>query len=157
MLASAQIQGATLQASGLTCAMCSNAIHKSLSQLSFIESIEPDLEKSAFLIRFKTGADVDFDAMRKKVEAAGFFIARLEVNARFNGQQVQKGQVLQLGGLQLWVAETDVAVLKGAHNFTLVDKHFVPAKAHKKYQASIRAESYKTGMLDGARIYHITI
>lgn len=128
MLASAQIQGATLQASGLTCAMCSNAIHKSLSQLPFIESIEPDLEKSAFIVQFKPGAVVDFDAMRKKVEDAGFFVARLEVSARFNGEKVQKGQVMRFQNMQFWIAETSATVLQGEHHFTILDKSFVPAK-----------------------------
>lgn len=157
MLASAQFQGATLQASGLTCAMCSNAIHKSLSQLSFIASIEPELEKSAFLLKFKPGAEVNFDAMRKKVEDAGFFVARLEVSALFHGEKVQKGQVLHYQNMQFWVAETSATVLQGEKSFIILDKNFVPAKELKKYQASIRTESYKTGLLGGSRIYHISI
>lgn len=157
MLATAQFKSATLQASGLTCAMCSNAIHKSLSQLTFIASIEPDLENSAFVVQFKQDAEVDFDAMRKRVEDAGFYVARLTVSARFNADKVQKGQVFQYRHLQFFIVESATPVLQGQYNFTILDKGFVSARELKKYQGIIRAGSYKTGQFNGRRVYHITI
>jgi len=42
----AQISSATLQASGLTCAMCTKAINKSLEQLNFVESVKPDIHRA---------------------------------------------------------------------------------------------------------------
>lgn len=157
MLATAQFKSATLQASGLTCAMCSNAIQKSLSQLTFIASIEPDLENSAFVVQFKQDVEVDFDAMRKRVEDAGFYIARLSVNARFNANKVQNGQVLQYKHMQFYIVASATPVLQGEYSFTILDKGFVSAKEFKKYQGTIRTGSYKTGQFDGRRIYHITI
>src|SRR5690349_2814261 len=87
--ASAQFKSATLQASGLTCAMCSNAINKSLKTLSFIEKVETDLNKSSFVITFKDGADINFDQLRKKVEDAGFSVAKLQIVTNFNNVTVQ--------------------------------------------------------------------
>jgi copper chaperone CopZ len=40
----AQIQNATLQASGLTCAMCSKAVYKALSDVAFVEKVKADIE-----------------------------------------------------------------------------------------------------------------
>ena len=58
----AQIKNVVLQAAGLTCAMCSNAIHQSLKSLSFVEEVKPDLQRSAFTVSFKSSSLVDFDA-----------------------------------------------------------------------------------------------
>jgi copper chaperone CopZ len=63
----AQFNSAFLQASGLTCAMCSKAIDNSLKQLAFIESVKPDIKNAAFNIVFKENAAVDIDALKKAV------------------------------------------------------------------------------------------
>src|SRR3954469_13133000 len=66
--AGAQFRSANLQAAGLTCAMCTKAISKSLDKLSFIQEVKPDIKTSSFNITFKEGANVDFDALEKSVE-----------------------------------------------------------------------------------------
>ena len=38
------IYKASLQATGLTCAMCSNAINKALLQVPFVESVKSDIK-----------------------------------------------------------------------------------------------------------------
>src|SRR6478609_3111953 len=86
--AQAQFNSATLQASGLTCAMCTKAINKSLEQLSFIESVKPDIQNSAFNIVFKKDAAVDIDRLRKSVEDAGFSVAKLKLLTSFNNVTV---------------------------------------------------------------------
>lgn len=48
-----QIKSATLRASGLTCSMCSKAIFKALEKVSFVKSIDADVEKSRFMVLFK--------------------------------------------------------------------------------------------------------
>jgi len=62
----AQIQSANLQASGLTCALCAKSIFTNLSALSFVESVDTDLNASAFELKFKPGLGVDPEALRKK-------------------------------------------------------------------------------------------
>jgi copper chaperone CopZ len=73
----AQIKKAELIASGLTCSMCSFAIEKSLSQLSFIDSITTDLDHTTYILHFNTVKVVDINQIKKKVEDAGFSIASL--------------------------------------------------------------------------------
>lgn len=73
----AQIKKAELLASGLTCSMCSFAIEKSLSQLSFIDSITTDLDHTTYILHFNTAKVVDINQIKKKVEDAGFSIASL--------------------------------------------------------------------------------
>ena len=75
----AQFTKASLQATGLTCAMCSNAINKALLRVPFVESVKSDIKNSAFSIVFKTGQEVEIDALRKAVEDAGFSVGNLKM------------------------------------------------------------------------------
>ncbi len=155
--ASAQFKSATLQASGLTCAMCSNAINKSLKTLSFIEKVETDLNKSSFEITFKEGTDINFDQLRKKVEDAGFSVAKLQIVTTFNNVSVQNEQAVTVGGKQLYFLAVKNQQLSGQKVITIVDKNFLPAKEYKKYATQTKAESFKTGEAKGVRVYHVTI
>lgn len=155
--ASAQFKSATLQASGLTCAMCSNAINKSLKTLSFISSVESDIKTSSFVINFKEGADINFDQLRKKVEDAGFSVAKLQVVTNFNNVSVQNDQSVTVAGKQLYFMAVKNQQLSGDKVITIVDKNFLPAKEYKKYAAQTKAESFKTGESNGVRVYHVTI
>nr|WP_294904489.1 heavy-metal-associated domain-containing protein [uncultured Lacibacter sp.] len=154
---SAQFKSATLQASGLTCAMCSNAINKSLKTLSFVERVETDLNKSAFEIIFKEGADINFDQLRKKVEDAGFSVAKLQIVTNFSNVTVQNDQSVTVGGKQLLFLSVKNQQLNGEKTITIVDKNFLPAKEHKKYAGLTKAASFKTGEAKGVRVYHVTI
>src|SRR5262245_3260126 len=87
--ANAQFTRATLQASGLTCAMCTRAINKSLEKLPFVESVKADIKNSAFQIVFTKGVAVDIDGLRESVEDAGFSVAKLQLTANFNKLEVQ--------------------------------------------------------------------
>jgi copper chaperone CopZ len=154
---SAQFKSATLQASGLTCAMCSNAINKALGKLSFVEKVESDLNQSAFLITFKTGTEVDFEQLRRKVEDAGFSVAKLRVVTAFAATAVKNNHQLQIGTSTLYFVNVKEQVINGESTITILDKNFIPVKDYKKYSTSISAESYKTGLQNGKRIYHVTI
>ena len=52
-----QVTKVSLQASGLTCSMCSNAINKSLKSLDVVENVKADVSASTFEISFKSGSD----------------------------------------------------------------------------------------------------
>ena len=59
----AQVKSVTIQASGLTCSMCSNSIFKALKTLHFVEKADANIKTSSFEISFKPGADIDFDKL----------------------------------------------------------------------------------------------
>ena len=139
--ASAQFKSASLQASGLTCAMCSNAINKSLKTLPFVESVEADIKTSSFAITFKEGADINFDLLRKKVEDAGFSVAKLQVKAVFNNVAVENEQQVTIDGKVLYFLAVKNQQLSGEQTFTIIDKNFLPAKEYKKYAGLTKAES----------------
>ena len=73
----AQFSQGRLQATGLTCALCSKSIHQALDQLPFTELVKPELKSSSFDIRFKSGQPVSVQSIRTAVEDAGFFVGQL--------------------------------------------------------------------------------
>jgi copper chaperone CopZ len=77
--ASAQVQKVNLQASGLTCAMCSKAIYKAVSAISFVDTVLVNIEASTYDIRFDNETTPRFDQIAKAVVDAGFSVANLTV------------------------------------------------------------------------------
>ena len=164
--ASAQIEQVTLQASGLTCSMCSKAIYKSLEKLSLTDSISSNINESTYTMDLKKDAAVDFDLIRKAVENAGFSVAKMEVKANFTAVSIRNDAHIVLNGKALHFLDVKEQVLSGEHMFQIVDKKFVPAKTYKKYAATTLMECVKTGTMKpcchnsgavGTRIYHVTV
>lgn len=167
MASMAQFKGATLQAAGLTCAMCTKAINKALEQVDFIQSVQVDIKSSSFLLAFKEGAAVDFDVLKKAVEDAGFSVAKLKVKGVFDKVEVQKDAHVQIDGKTFHFLNIGKQTLQGEKVITLVDKDFVSAKEYKKYSAATSMACMKTGRAQSCctkegiaadtRIYHVTI
>lgn len=163
----AQLKKAILQASGLTCSLCAKSINKALAALDFVNKVEADIKTSSFIISFKEGMDADADIIRKKVEGAGFSVAKLQIIADFSNVAIKNGAHLKLGNKIYHFLNVKEQVLNGEHTITLIDKNFVSAKDFKKYSALTKMECYKTGMAGNccsketadahARIYHVTL
>ena len=77
VVVNAQITKAELTATGLTCSMCSKAIFKALSKLDFVEEVKVDIEKSKFVLTFKSGKTVVIDQIKSAVADAGFSVQSL--------------------------------------------------------------------------------
>jgi copper chaperone CopZ len=165
--AQAQINKVNLQASGLTCSMCSNAINKSLKTLDYVEKVMANIKTSTFEISFKPGAKIDFDQLKKKVEDAGFSVANMKAIVNFDNVKVEKDQHLKYDGLTLHFLNTSGQTLNGEKAVQVVDKGYVSAKEFKKNQLYTKMDCYKTGvagtccskdgMAAGSRIFHVTI
>ena len=165
--ASGQVKEVTLQASGLTCAMCSNAINKALQKLPFAAKVQPNIKESSFTMLFKEGAAVDFDAIRKAVEGAGFSVAKMQVKAHFSGVNINNDSHVAFQGTTLHFLGVQQQTLSGEHTFEIVDKKFVPDSVYKKYAGSTKMECVKTGIMENCcskdnkntatRIYHVTV
>ena len=163
----AQIKKVSLQASGLTCSMCSNAINKSLKSLSYVDKVMANIQTSTFDISFKPGVKLNFDELKKKVEDAGFFVANLNATVNFNNLAVQKDQHINYEGMTFHVLNANGQVLNGEQIIKIVDKGFVAAKTFKKNTLLTKMDCYKTGvaascckkdgLAAGSRIFHVTI
>jgi copper chaperone CopZ len=162
-----QINSAKLQASGLTCAMCARAVYKNLEALPFVEKIDTDLNGSAFLLDFKDDKPVDIDAIRKKVEDAGFSVAALDITADFKDVNIKPDLHISYEGMVFHFLGVKEQVISGSKTVRVVDKNFVGSKDQKKYQGMTAMECYKTGTASSccekngittpSRIYHVTL
>lgn len=163
----AQFTKATIQASGLTCAMCTRAIDNALKQLSFVESIQPDIKNSSFTVQFKENEKANIDALKQAVEDAGFFVARFSITGRFNNIAIKNDDHSEIEGQEYHFLNIKDQVLNGEKVFVIVDKNFLTPALFKKYSASTAMQCIKTGragsccekdgLVAGTRIYHVTM
>jgi copper chaperone CopZ len=153
----AQIQNATLQASGLTCAMCSKAVYKALSGVAFVDKVKPDIEGSSYEITFKKDNRVDFDALSKAVIDAGFSVSKLKVTTTFKEVKVQNDVHISFDDQSFHFLNVTPQTLSGTKTVTLVDKNFVSSKDYKKYSKLTSLQCYESGKMNGQRVYHVTM
>lgn len=168
-ITNAQIEKAQFQASGLTCSMCSNAINKALKTVPFIESVQTDLNKNLFDITFKKNMPVDLDVIKKKVEDAGFSIAKFWIVEDFNNLKINNEEHVAVGNINFHFMNVKTQTLNGAQRLQLIDKNFVSAKEYKKNSVYTSMPCYQTGVMAACckspnaaanasnRIYHVTI
>lgn len=162
----AQISKATLTASGLTCSMCSKAIYKALTKVDFVDHVQANIKESNYTITFKQDKNVDFDALRKAVEDAGFSVAKLLVTVNFDNTAIKNDAMVKAGGENLHFLKVNPQTLNGEKTLTVVDSKFVSDKEHKQFSQYTSMKCYSTGVLEnccsklgntGERIYHVTI
>ena len=146
--ANAQVTKVSLQASGLTCSLCSNAINKALRTLDFVDKIDADLKTSTFEITFKDGNKVDFDKLKKKVEDAGFSVAGFSVTMHFNNVKIKDNDAVTVGDKTLQFVKVNEQTLSGSKTIKVIDKGFVSSKEYKKNPVAVG---------NGVKIYHVTI
>jgi len=157
---------ASLQASGLTCSMCSKAVKEALEEVTFVDKVQVDIKNQQYNISFKEGSSVDFDALAKAVQDAGFGVASLKLAVALDQVVVKKDQHLQIGQHLFHFLNAKGQTLSGTANITLVDKSFLSAKDFKKYSAASSMECVKTGKAatccapanaGTTRVYHVII
>jgi copper chaperone CopZ len=163
----AQFSKATLQATGLTCAMCSNAINKALQKVSFVELVRSDIRNSAFNIVFRQGQPVNIDELKKAVEDAGFSVGSLKITGNFNNVQVSNDQHVKIGNDHFHFVHISAQTLNGEQTIQVVDKDFLTSKEFKKISSATKMSCIQTGKAASCcetagvplntRIYHVTI
>jgi copper chaperone CopZ len=158
--ASAQIRSVSLQASGLTCSMCSRAIYKSLVKVPSVAKVTEDIQHSSYTIVFRDHETIVFDDLKRAVKDAGFSIAKMEVRANFDNIEIPGDGSLQLNGVLFDFLKLSDRILKGEKELILVDKDFLPEKERQKYLQLIQATASRHPAIaksDNQRIYHVVI
>jgi copper chaperone CopZ len=165
--AEAQFTKATLQATGLTCAMCNNAINKALQKVSFVESVRSDIKNASFDIVFKANSAVDIDDLKKAVEDAGFSVGGLKLVTVFNNTEIVPDKHIKIGNNNFHFINVTAQILNGEQVLTVVDKNFITEKQFKKMSSATKMSCLQTGkagsccvkdgLSEGERVYHVTI
>ena len=117
----AQIVKAEIQATGLTCSMCSNAIYKQLKSLPEVVNVETDLNTNTFTVTLRENNHVSPKTFKEKVEKAGFFIGSLVLTAK--PETITKSQYILVNP-----KPSNSPYVK----FRVVDKGYVTEKEFKK-------------------------
>jgi copper chaperone CopZ len=133
VVTNAQVSKVSLQASGLTCSMCSNAINKALKTLDFVDKVDADIKTYTFEISFKPGSNVDFDKIKAKVEKAGFSVSSFVATMHFNNVQVKNNQPVTIGDKTFLFVNSRDQLLTGTKQIKVLDKGFVSSKEFKSY------------------------
>jgi copper chaperone CopZ len=152
-----QITKVSMQAAGLTCSMCSNSIYKALKTLDFAETIDANIKTAGFDITFKAGSKIDFDAIKEKVEKAGYTVAKFYVFVKVDSAVTFKDNHVVIGGCTFHFPGTKNQLQRGITKIQLIDKGFVTAKEYKKSKSLTKPESDKSGTENANRIYHATL
>lgn len=164
---SAQIKKASLQASGLTCSMCSKAVKEALEEVAFVDKIMVDIKNQQYNITFKQDAEVDPDALTKAVEDAGFSVASLKLTANVDAVKLAKDHHVKIGNKFFHFLNGAGKELKGDVSFNVVDKGFVSDKEFKKHASLSKMQCVQTGRManccraddvpDQSRVFHVII
>jgi len=132
MATKAQVTKVYLQASGLTCSMCSNSINKALKTLDFVEEVNANLKDYTFEISFTEKGRIDFNRIRAKVENAGFSVSRFAATIYFDHIQLKAEQPLLIGNQTLLFVGVKDQLLSGEKQVRVVDEGFLSAKEYKR-------------------------
>jgi copper chaperone CopZ len=152
----AQFKSADLRAAGLTCAMCSNAINKSLQTLKFVQKVDVDLNHSSFLIFFREGEELNIDAVRRKVEDAGFSVASLTITADLQEIQLSGEGIAKIDNQFLCLLNYKEQVVKARQTFRIIERGYLSDREYKKYQHQSRSWNQCESNKDSG-IVHVVI
>lgn len=139
--ADAQIKKVSLQASGLTCSMCNNAINKALKTVSFVDKVNADIQTATFEITFKPGSTVDFETLKKKVEGAGFFVSKFMATIQFKNVAVKENKPVTVGNKTFQFINIKSQALNGEKTVRVMNKGYISAKEYKKNALPVTANS----------------
>ena len=163
----AQVKKVTIQASGLTCSMCSNSINKSLKSIPYVDRVTANIKNSSFEITFKPNVVINYDQLKKKVEDAGFSLAKFTATVNFDEQKVENDAHVILQNTVYHFLNVKEQEVKGDKTIQLLDKGYVSSKDYKRNAVYTKMECYKTGvagnccknvkgLLPSSRIFHVT-
>ena len=157
---------ARVKVTGVTCSMCSNSVQKALSSLAFVDNIDVDLENAVFKLTFKKDAPVDVDAIRRKIEGAGFSVGELVADFNFEKVEIENDFHYSFQNNIYHFVNVKNQQLDKVVTIRFVDKGLTSTKEYKRYSALTSLKCIKTGKPESCchshgkgetRIYHITI
>lgn len=160
----ANFVSARVKVSGVTCSMCSNSVHKALSSLPFIDKIDVNLENAEFTLTFRPNEKVVMDAIKEKIEGAGFSVGQLIAAFKFDNLHVKKDLHYEFGDHTYHFVNVKEQHLNELVAIRFVDKGMTSQKEYKKFVGLTAYACIKSGKSEDCchsaakkRIYHITL
>lgn len=116
-----QLAKIELQATGLTCSMCSLSIQKQLQTIKEVDSIYTNIETSTYFIILKKNNKLTPNIFKEKVEKAGFFVGNFIATANLDAMDKNS-----------YILVDDCKLNNTEIKFHVIDKGFVTAQEFKK-------------------------
>lgn len=117
-----QLQKIEIQATGLTCSMCSLSIFKQLQTIKDIDSIYTDIKSSTYIITLRKNNQVSPNDFKEKIESSGFFIGKFIATANVNDLDTNQYIIVSNNNKNI----IDI-------KFQIIDKGFVTNKEFKTF------------------------
>lgn len=156
--AGAQLERATLQVSGLTCALCAKTVQKALEKLPFIKEVKPDLNTQQYALTFRSDRPIVLEQIKQEVEDAGFSVAQLQLIASFDNLDLDAQSQVKIGAICFQFINATNRQVKGEQTFTLLEKDFLSGKVFSKYCKDRRANcGNRTSLASGERVYKVIL
>jgi len=149
----AQTSKVEIQATGLTCSMCSNAISKQLKSLTEVDSIGTDLNTNTFTVYFKKDEEVEPKVLKNAVEKAGFFVGSMVLTTLFDAQEIEDNTVIKVGGNTYTFIDIKNQKADKVTKYRLLDKGYVTQKEYKKLLKSY--SKYPSYTVENENNYHL--
>lgn len=139
LAANAQIKEAEMKIYGLTCSLCTRSVEKALEKISYISSIDTDLEHTTTTLVFKEAINIYPEEIADAVEKAGFSVGFIRITYNFTTSfsECYEGEDIALTFLDGSLIDA------GSHELLLVQKDLMSNKIFKEYKNSI-PEACKT-------------
>lgn len=146
----AQIKKADIQATGLTCSMCSNAIHKQLESMPQVAKITTDLNTNTFTVFLKENVEVRPVELKDAVEKAGFFVGSMNLTMKVDAEQIANSTLITGAGAFVFM---DKRPSEQEAQYRVLDKGFVTQKEYREL-AKVYA-SHPTYVAEKGGLYHL--
>lgn len=149
----AQTSKVEIQATGLTCSMCSNAINKQLKSLTEVDSIGTDLNTNTFTVYFKKDKEVEPKVLKNAVEKAGFFVGNMVLTTMFHTPKIEDNTVMKVGEATYTFIDIKTPVTHAIAKYRVLDKGYVTQKEYKKLVKSY--SKYPSYAVENENDYHL--
>lgn len=149
----AQTSKVEIQATGLTCSMCSNAINKQLKSLTEVDSIGTDLNTNTFTVYFKKDKEVEPKVLKNAVEKAGFFVGSMVLTTMFHTPTIEDNTVMKVGEATYTFIDIKTPVAHAEVKYRVLDKGYVTQKEYKKLVKSY--SKYPSYAVENENDYHL--
>jgi copper chaperone CopZ len=155
--AMAQFTSVQIKVDGLTCSACSYATQKSILELSFVDSINLDLNTNIAIVKLKPSQKVDIGKVAQKVYDAGFSVGSLYATYNFNSYAVADNTCFTYEGDMYHFVSTKAQTLNGPSTMQFIGKKFMNMAERKKWKGVKIENTCKNGEKISGKVYTVTI
>ncbi len=149
---SCQFKSVRVKITGLTCSLCSKGVESALRKISFIESIDMDLNETTAVVHFNHKSPVDLEMVADKIEEGGFSVSRMEAEYLINGGDIVSDSSITGKDHTLRILKNDKTKLQNLIKFQVIGLKFMKKKDYELWKERIKKDE-----IISSKIYYIVL